>query len=406
MLFSLIRCTRHGVAFSPWCRIPDGVSRPLPSSVRRSRRWSTLAVAWIGLTLTFTAQQAMAREVTDMLGRTVQVPERIERVLGVAPPITALLYALSPRHVIGLNLPFQPGDEHFVDPHLTELPLVGAMLGHGRRLQAETVLELRPDVAISWGGSVPQASVDETIRLFERAGVPVLFVNIDTLADWPAAFEFVGSLIGYEARAGELAAEVNRALDTVSAAVGDIPEAQRKRVYYAQGMDGLATECHTSFHVEPIELAGGYNVHRCQQSSYVGMELVSLEQVLAYDPEVMVVQEPGFFARLNGADGPGAWRNVRAVRDGNVLLVPRRPLNWLDRPPSFMRALGIRWLASELYPERMSFDERGAPRDFYTRFFGVTPSDAALDAVLAVEPAAEPSGHHHHAAEPSGHHRH
>jgi iron complex transport system substrate-binding protein len=348
-------------------------------------------IASAGLALLLASQAATAREVTDMLGRTVEVPAHIERVLGAAPPITALLYALSPERVVGLNMPFQPGDERFVGARLPALPMVGGMLGHGQRMQAESVLGLHPDVAISWGGAVPAASVDETIQLFEHAGVPVLFVRVDTLADWPAAFEFVGHLLGSEARAAQLGRAVDDSLAKVTQAVADIPEAERKRVYYAEGMDGLTTECHSSFHVEPIVIAGGYNVHRCTPSSYVGMEKVSLEQVLAYDPEVILVQDAGFLARL---DGHSPWRNVRAVREGRVLLVPRGPLNWLDRPPSFMRALGIQWLANALYPERFPFDARNAARDFYSRFFGVTPGDADLDSVLGAG-ATQAMAHRH-----------
>ncbi len=348
---------------------------------------------WMGLLLLLTSVQAMARPVTDMLGRTVEVPVHVERVIGAAPQLTALLYALAPDQLVGLNMPFSPGDERFVGARLTALPVVGGILGHGPRMQSEAVLQLRPDVALSWvGAAVSTSSIDETVRFFGQIGVPVLFVKLDTLAEWPMAFEFVGQLLGRQSRAADLAAAITDSLTRVSKAVAAIPQAERKRVYYAEGVDGLATECHSSFHVEPIELAGGYNVHRCAPSSYVGMEKVSLEQVLAYDPDVIVVQDAAFLARLN-AHGP--WRRVQAVRTGQILSVPQSPLNWLDRPSSFMRALGIQWLAHALYPERFPFDVNSATRDFYARFFGVSLDEADVARLLKPSPAATAQHHHH-----------
>ncbi|NMG33732.1 ABC transporter substrate-binding protein [Azoarcus sp. TTM-91] len=383
-----------------------------PGRVVRRRQGALALLATLACGLLLAALPAQAREITDMLGRKVEVPERIQRVLGTSPPLTALLMVLAPDTLLALNLPPQPGDERFLPAGVPQLPQIGSMLGHGvngATMNAETILALKPDVALAWGGEISMSNVDNIVRQFERIGVPVLFVNVDTLADWRRAFDFVGSLLGRGERAAQLGGEVQAALDKVQAAVADVPAARRTRVYYAQGADGLSTECSESFHVEPIALAGGYNVHRCKPSSHVGMEKVSLEQVLAWDPDVIIVQDRAFLARL-GADGP--WRKVRAVREGRVLLVPRTPMNWLDRPPSFMRALGIQWLANRFYPHRFPVDLAATTRDFYQRFYGVEPDPAQIAQWLATPvlgtdagamapapgaiPTAAPEGGMHH----------
>lgn len=364
------------------------------SPVRAFKQWRGAAIlrCWKSVftlllcCLLLTPLVGQAREVTDMLGRKVQVPDKIERVLGTAPPLSALLMVLAADSMVGLSLPPQPGDQDYLPAGVTQLPHVGSMLGHGRTMSAETVLELKPDVALAWGGEITQASMDNIERQFERIGVPLLFVKVDTLADWPQAFDFVGSLLGREARAKELASGVQTALDKVQAAVAGVPAEHRVRVYYAQGADGLSTECNLSFHVEPIQLAGGYNVHRCKPSSHVGMEKVSLEQVLAWNPDVIIVQDQSFLARL-GEDG--AWRKVRAVAEGRVLLVPRSPMNWLDRPPSFMRALGIQWLANYFYPRRYPVDMAAVTSDFYQHFYAVRPPAQQLAQWLAAPTLGE-----------------
>ncbi|MCW8159474.1 ABC transporter substrate-binding protein [Stutzerimonas stutzeri] len=341
-------------------------------------RWLPLC---LGVAALLSPLAASARQVTDMIGRQIEVPENIERVLSTSPPLATLLYSLAPEKLVGLNLPLRPGDERYLPASLWELPVVGSVLGHGPALNAETVLQLRPDVALAWSGETAGAvDVEQVISQFEKTGVPVFFIDLDRLEQWPAAFETLGELLGRQARAATLAEAIHKALREVSQAVDALPEAQRPRVYYAEGADGLSTECHDSFHVEPIALAGGHNVHRCTPGSVMGMEKVSLEQVLAYDPEFIVAQDPAFLSRLGNAGG--AWRNVRAVREGRILTVPRTPLNWLDRPPSFMRALGIQWLAGQFHPQRFPFDPRRTTGEFYRLFFGVSPDESDLDSLL------------------------
>jgi iron complex transport system substrate-binding protein len=129
-------------------------------------------------------------------------------------------------------------------------------------------------------------------------------------------------------------------------------------------------------HTELIPLAGGRNARPTPPSTMMGMEEISLEQILAYDPDVVLVKETMVYARIRSDP---RWRSLRAVREGRVLLIPSQPFNWFDRPPSFMRLLGLRWLAHALHPDRVPFDELAETRRFYRLFLGVelTEADAA-----------------------------
>ena len=199
----------------------------------------------------------------DMAGRQVAVPKAVERPFGAAPPITALLFALAPERVIALNMPFAPDSAGLVPPATAGLPVLGSAMGHGRQVDPEALLKVRPDLAIAWQNAFSDLDPDGIAAPFRKIGVPVFFVKLDTLDDWPAAFETVGELLGREARAKALADYIREALARVRAAVAAIPESERLPVYYAEGPDGLATDCDRSFHTEAIALAGGANVYRC-----------------------------------------------------------------------------------------------------------------------------------------------
>ena len=56
---------------------------------------------------------------------------------------------------------------------------------------------------------------------------------------------------------------------------------------------------------------------------------------------------------------------MKAVKEGRVYLIARAPYNWFDRPPSFMRFMGLRWLMSCLYPAEQKTDIATEVREFY-----------------------------------------
>jgi iron complex transport system substrate-binding protein len=78
------------------------------------------------------------------------------------------------------------------------------------------------------------------------------------------------------------------------------------------------------------------------------MEKMSLETILLADPDVIVAMEESFATSLK--TNP-QWKNLRAVKTGHVLTVPIVPFNYISRPPSLIRLMGIRWLIHSFYPD-------------------------------------------------------
>lgn len=330
-------------------------------------------LSWGALSLALAAS-AQAAEVVDMVGRRVQAPDHIERVFGAAPPLNVLLHSLAPDKMIGLSFPIPAEGQRYFPPRLRGLPVVGGIFGMGQQMNPEAVLAMQPDIALAWKSPfIDQARIEAA---FAKIGLPVVFIQLDTLADWPAALRYTGRLLGQPARGETLARLVEAPLAKVAQVTARIPLEQRPRVYYAEGPDGLATDCHQSFHTEAIELAGGYNVYRCQPKDHTGMEKVSLEQVLAFAPDIIIAQDAQF-ARAVAQDP--RWRQVKAVRAGRVYSVPRWPHNWIDRPPSLMRVLGVQWLAGLFYPKQLPFDRLAHTRAFYQQVLGVSLTEQDID---------------------------
>ncbi len=321
-----------------------------------------------------------ARSLIDMIGRTVTVPEKVTRVYSSSPPCTYMIYALDPDLLVGLNFPPTEQDKRYLRRRVPDLPVIGGFFGKGQTANVELLLKVKPDVIAQW---ISKRSVQPQQTQFEatmtKLGIPVFYLDMDTLSDYTEGFLALGRLLGREERARHLSRYGQQALMDVKKAVRNIPANERRKVYYAEGVDGLSTECDSSMHAEIIELAGGVNVLHCDERDPMGLDQVSLEQVMVYNPDVMVVQEKVFF---DAVFHDPRWQNVRAVKEKKVLLVPRVPFNWFDRPPSFMRFLGLKWLANSLYPGLYRIDIVKETKEFYRLFLDIDVGDAEIQKVI------------------------
>ena len=70
------------------------------------------------------------------------------------------------------------------------------------------------------------------------------------------------------------------------------------------------------------------------------------------------------------------------MKDKRVYLSPRVPFGWIDAPPSVNRFIGLRWIASLLYPDRFPEDFRADVRDFYRLFYQIDLDEPALERLL------------------------
>ena len=158
-----------------------------------------------------------------------------------------------------------------------------------------------------------------------------------------------------------------------------MPHEARPRVYLARGPEGLESARAGSINVEAVERAGGRNVVG-EAMGAGALVTLSMEQVLAFDPDVIVVLDPQFMAHMK-ADP--AWSQLRAVKTGHVVLSPQLPVPWVDYPPSVNRVMGVIWLADLFFPNRLHMDLRAEARAFYGLFYHRAPSDPELDGLLA-----------------------
>lgn len=317
--------------------------------------------------------RARAATVTDASGRALEIPATVTRVFPAGPPAAILLYTLAPELLLGWPRANRVEECAFLLPDICARPEVGRLTGRGNTASLEAVLALKPDLILDVGSTAPTfASLAARVQDQTKIPYALLDGRLDAAA---ATYRLLGALTHRDAE--PLAAYAEQTLVTMHARVNRIPEEERPRVYYARGPRGLETGLGGSINVETLEFLGARNVAAEQKG---GLAVVSIEQVLAWNPQVIITIDRDFAANV-GTDPQ--WATVKAVRRGRVHLSPKLPFGWVDFPPSVNRLIGLWWLAKILYPEHFPEDLRELTRDFYAKFYHVTPSDADIDRVLA-----------------------
>lgn len=318
---------------------------------------------------------AKAQTLTDAAGRSLTIPARVERVFPAGPPAAITHYTLQPRSLLGWPRANRGSELVYLDPEVGTRPELGRLTGRGNTTNLEVLLQLRPDLIVDIG-STARTFADTADRVQAQTGIPYALLDGRFLAI-PDSYRLHGRLVGEAARAEELARFCEDLIRTCQSRVASVPSQQRPRVYYARGPRGLDTGLGGSINVETIEFMGAVNVAGQTRG---GLATVSVEQVLAWDPEVIITIDQDFAANVRSDP---SWAGVRAVREGRVHLSPKMPFGWVDFPPSVNRLPGLLWLGKLLYPNLFPEDLTAFTRDFYSRFYHRTPTDPQIAFVLA-----------------------
>lgn len=335
----------------------------------------TIVVLMFGVNAIF-AEQGVAK---DMIDREVKIPKNPQKVFAASPPMTVLLYALAPQKMIGVNYQFMDIEKKYMLKSTQKLPVLGSFFSSGNQANLEKVLTLKPDIVFMWD------IVKKNGAFFEEAlgkfDIPVVYLGHNSIPQIQEAFRVMGRFLGEEKRANKLIEYANNNLQRVEKSVQALGSKKRKRVYLAQGKDGLRTECDGNLQSQIVPLVGGENVHKCEKISPKRAK-ITLEKLYKYDPDIIFVWNHSFFKTL---DKNSPWRNLRAFKEGNIYFSPISPFNWLTRPPSFMRYLGMVWMHNKLYPEHFKIDEAKEIKSFYELFLHVKLNDEDVEKLLKGE---------------------
>lgn len=298
--------------------------------------------------------------ITDQAGREVVIEEEPERLVSGYYISTSLLIALDvDEKLVGIEAKADKRAIYSLSaPELISLPNVGT----AKEFDLEGCAALEPDLVIL---PIKLASAADTL---EGLGIDVILVNPENQALLDGMIDIIATATNTTARAQELAAFTDVQKQLLDDALGGV---EPLSVYLAGNSSMLSTAGGAMYQSAMIELAGGANVAAEITDNY--WVEISYEQLLAWDPDVIVLASDASYTRDDVLEDPNL-ANCRAVVSGCVYQLPGKAEAWDSPVPSGI--LGSVWLASVLHPSAVSGDDANAVIDeYYETFYGFTYSE-------------------------------
>ena len=325
------------------------------------------------------ADAAGEREITDMAGRTVVVPDEIETVFSSSTVTAIFMYTLAPDKLLGWNYELNELEKSIILEEYHDLP----NFGMGDSINYEAVIAAGPTIAVNVG-TINDKMISDCDKLSESLGVPVVAVDGDLSAS-AEAYRFMGELLGEEEQAEKLASYAEKTFADIEKM--EVPEDKKVRIYYGNGEDSLETAPAGSAHGQIIDMVNAVNVADLEMGEGSRVQ-ISAEQLLAWDPDVIVVNgEPK--ADTSGASAAEAilanpdYASLKAVQDQQVYGTPNTPFSWMDRPMGPNRIVGIRWLSGLIYPEYLNYNVDEEVKEFFDLFYHVQLTDEKLENIYS-----------------------
>jgi iron complex transport system substrate-binding protein len=174
----------------------------------------------------------------------------------------------------------------------------------------DKILELRPDLVI--GFSDLQAAIAQELI---RAGVNVMVFNQRSIEEIFEMMLMLARMVAAEAAGLRLAERLRGELARIAESAGKFP--RRPRVFFEEWADPLISGIR--WVDELVELAGGEPVFPWlrEQHSATG-RVVTPAEVAAANPDAIIASWCGRKVNKDQIRGRENWRQVAAVRSGNV----------------------------------------------------------------------------------------
>lgn len=315
------------------------------------------------------AQQEEApaeRIFTDSTGRMLTIPSEITKIAISGPLSQVYILPLAGDMLVGVSNAYAEDAALYLPAYIFEKTEIGQLYGGKGEMDLEALLAAGPDVVIDIGE--PKGSIAEDLTtLTEQTGIPFLHIDA-TVATAPTAYRTLGKLLGREEKAEELAVWCETTYASMTAMMEKVDaDNARKTLLYCLGDKGVNVIAEGSFHAETVNMMSrNLAVVEDVVSSGAGNE-VDLEQILLWDPDVIVFAPDSCYGDIAGA---AQWQSVRAVANGNYYETPYGPYGWLSSPPSVQRYLGMLWLGELLYPEYTEYDIQEEITTYYKLFYG------------------------------------
>lgn len=245
----------------------------------------------------------------------------------------------------------------------------------------ETVAAMKPDVIFLKSYTREDAGI-----AFEETGIPVIYLSLESPADYVVDVAAVGKVFGEEERAAEILAyyaEIEERVAKIAAGVETKKKVLLLQFAEADGAYALKIAPANWFQTSMVEDAGGDPVWKADAEKTNKWMDVNFEQIAAYDPDVLLIVNYFDDPKANVAmlKEDEAWKELRAVKDGEIYPFGKDTLSWDSAGPR--RGLGLLWTVKTLYPELSADIDLEAEMQKFYSWFGLEPDVIEAELISA-----------------------
>lgn len=234
-------------------------------------------------------------------------------------------------------------------------------------IQMEKVLALNPDLCLVMS--------KDLIEPLESNGLNVIYFEWKQTNDVKTAVTLMGEVLDKKELAQDYLSYFDQMVEEAGEKAASLKDGDKKTVLYGN-IDKL-----TQPHVIAewwIEAAGGISVTKDSWNNENGSCTYTQEDVLKWNPDVMIVTDPSMKAVLME---DSLYSDINGVKNGAIYSIPTVAHVWGNR--TVEQPLTVFWTMNKLYPEVVGTDElKEKISYFYSHFFQYEVSEEQLDAII------------------------
>ena len=233
-------------------------------------------------------------EVTDMKGRTVTIPAKVEKVVVTfnLEEYFAVAGSEGLDKLVGWSHKYWKGRrddayEAFTKafPKLKDLPDVG----YNGDISIESIISLKPDVVLASSTGANYNALEPAFENLRKAGIECIFFDFhkQTVETHKQSIELLGKVLGQEARAAEIGKYYEDQMAVISDRLKDLKDEDRPRVYmeFSMGPSQFGNTWSEQMWGALIKQCGGTNIAAGMEGASVE---IAPEQIISANPQVII----------------------------------------------------------------------------------------------------------------------
>ncbi len=324
------------------------------------------------------------RTFTDGVGRTVEIPSTVEKIVALGNTPRMITYLSLADKAVGIG-GMDPTNVTPVTAYAyankdlwADVPIVGTDAAGATDYYPEQIIAVGPDIILC---TYTKELADE---IQTKTGIPVVSVTYGTLfgEDFNDSLRILADACGATDRAEELISYTKECLDDLASRTAGISDANKPTVLGAaatfkgmHGIDGVYTNYAVFKAIAANDVTAGL-------SSTMGALLVDKEQILGWNPMYIFLDSGGVgIVQADYAENTDFYAQLTAVQNGDIYQYPSSTSYYSNNEIPIVNAY---YVASLLYPEKfedIDFEEKA--NEIFKFFLGADNYLSELEAAGA-----------------------